>query len=313
MIWKNQYTYNEEFCNYEKVRITPKEIFRRVFPLAFGGFLIATIFTVSFFLIFDNPKVDYLEKKQEYLVADVQGMINKTFVFEQHLDRIHQHDNLNYRSALNMEAMPLTIWQGGVGGAQNTVNYENISLEIVKKLVGQIDHLNYQIILQKKSLAILAKMAKEKSEELAHLPAIRPVPGKIMSGFGPRWGRMHTGLDFNARIGTPVIATGDGEIVTNAHGEGGYGICVNINHGHGFVTKYAHLSKMLVKPGQKVKRGQVIAYSGNTGYSTGPHLHYEVIKNGVKIDPINYFYADLSIQDYKKLKEESKHKHEILD
>jgi murein DD-endopeptidase MepM/ murein hydrolase activator NlpD len=146
---------------------------------------------------------------------------------------------------------------------------------------------------------------------LASIPAIQPVSNsdlkRIASGFGYRIDpvyktpRMHAGLDFTAETGTPVYATGDG-IVEIAGSQGdGYGNKVLINHGYGYETLYAHNSRVMVRAGEKVKRGQTIALVGNTGKSTGPHCHYEVWKNGTKIDPVNYFFNDLTPEQYDQL------------
>jgi murein DD-endopeptidase MepM/ murein hydrolase activator NlpD len=154
-------------------------------------------------------------------------------------------------------------------------------------------------------------MAKNKEKMLASIPAIQPISNKnlkrIASGFGYRihpvyktW-RMHTGMDFTAPIGTPIYATGDGVVIKPKSRMSGYGKVVVVDHGYGYKTLYAHCSKIIVRPGQKVKRGQIIGYVGNTGISTGPHVHYEVLKNDRPVNPVNYFYQDLSPEEYEKV------------
>jgi murein DD-endopeptidase MepM/ murein hydrolase activator NlpD len=176
---------------------------------------------------------------------------------------------------------------------------------------ARIDKLKKQMYVQTKSYDEIVKLAKSKKKMLASIPAIQPVENKglhaLVSGFGMRIHpiykvrKMHTGVDFHAKIGSKVYATGDGVVMTAGSPEGGYGNEVEINHGFGYVTKYAHLSKFKVRPGQKVKRGELIAYSGNTGTSAAPHLHYEVIKRGQKVNPVYFFYNDLNTKEYEEI------------
>ena len=187
------------------------------------------------------------------------------------------------------------------------------SSEGLLALNKKVDELANQVTIQTKSLEQLAKLAENKTEFLASIPAIQPVTNKnlrsMASGFGYRLHpiyktyKMHSGIDFTAPTGTPIYATGNGRVVPAPDGASGYGNHVVIDHGFGYKTLYAHMYKSKVRMGQVIKRGQLIGYVGNTGLSSGPHLHYEVIKNGNKINPINYFFNDLTESDYASMRQ----------
>jgi murein DD-endopeptidase MepM/ murein hydrolase activator NlpD len=177
----------------------------------------------------------------------------------------------------------------------------------------KVDALSQQVEIQTRSFEQLARLAENKTEFLASIPAIQPVSNKnlrsMASGFGYRLHpiyktyKMHTGIDFTAPTGTPIYATGNGRVVAPTDGGHGYGNHVVIDHGYGYKSLYGHMYKSKVRIGQRVKRGELIGYVGNTGLSSGPHLHYEVIKNGNKINPINYFFNDLTESDYAAIRE----------
>jgi murein DD-endopeptidase MepM/ murein hydrolase activator NlpD len=174
----------------------------------------------------------------------------------------------------------------------------------------RLDRIMKKMYVQSKSYDEVSKLVKANSNMLASIPAIQPIANndlkRLASGFGFRvhpiykTRKMHTGMDFTASIGTEIYATGDG-VVKEIKADGGYGNHVILNHGYGYQTLYAHLSRFGVRAGQKIKRGDIVGYVGNTGRSTGPHLHYEVIKNGAKINPVNFYYNDLTPADYERM------------
>ena len=191
---------------------------------------------------------------------------------------------------------------------------------ILEKL-KQIDDVKRKMYIQTKSYDKIIALAKDKDKMLSHIPSIQPVSKKemnrIASGFGMRmhpifktW-RMHAGIDFSAPSGTPIYATGDA-IVSRAAYVGGYGNQVTLDHSYGYKSSYAHMRSYIVRKGQKVKRGQLIGYVGNTGSSTGPHLHYEVIKNGKKVNPVYYIYQNLSEEEYDKILKQARKKNQSL-
>lgn len=193
--------------------------------------------------------------------------------------------------------------------------------ELIVKTSKKIDEIAKRLYLQSKSFDEIFPIAKSKKERMTCMPAILPISQKasnLVSGFGSRFHpilqirRMHTGIDFSAKTGTPVYATADG-VVSDPNGSGtGYGICILIDHGFGFETLYAHLSKIKVRKGQKVKRGDVIGFVGSTGLTQAPHLHYEIHKNGQPINPVYYFFNDLSIEEYEKVIEKSQEDNQSL-
>ena len=230
------------------------------------------------------------------------------------LKDIQERDDNIYRSVF--EANPIPVEQRYPFLVENT-KYDNLSTQDAKNLLSEIDkktnRLMVQLAVQSRSLDTIANLANKRAEMLSAIPAIRPIKNmrRISSGFGRRYHpilkilRPPTGIDISAAKGTPIYATADG-VVTRENPGSGYGIVVVINHGYSYKTLYAHLSKKAVKPGQKVKRGDVIGYVGNTGLSFGPHLHYEVLKGGTPVNPIHYFFNDITPEEFDAILESSK-------
>jgi murein DD-endopeptidase MepM/ murein hydrolase activator NlpD len=228
------------------------------------------------------------------------------------LKNIESRDNNIYRAVLNADPIPQSMRQAGFGGADRYNDLQGFSnSELMTETAKKMDVLIREIYVQSRSYDEIEKLAKSKTLMLAAIPAIQPIDNKslkcIVSGFGWRihpiykTERFHTGIDFAASEGTPIYATGDGVVEKADNLEEGYGNHVVINHGFGYETLYGHMSKMAVTVGQKVKRGQIIGYVGCTGLCSGDHVHYEVIKNGEKVNPVDYFYNDLSPSEYKDI------------
>jgi murein DD-endopeptidase MepM/ murein hydrolase activator NlpD len=227
---------------------------------------------------------------------------------EKVLKGLQDRDDNIYRVIFEAEPIPSSIREAGFGGANKYKALEFFENAILMKSTAErLDKLSKQMYIQSKSYDDINSMIKSKSEMLSSIPAIQPIKNKglnqIASGFGYRihpiykTTRLHTGIDFTASIGTDIYCTGDG-IVTDLDYGSGYGHNVIIDHGFGYKTIYAHMSKIHVKKGQRVKRGDVLGEVGNSGLSTAPHLHYEVLKSGQKVDPIHYFYSDLTPEEY---------------
>ncbi len=272
----------------------------------------------------DTPEELALKRENQDLKLHMQVLDKKMNLLNKVLANIQNRDKNLYRLLFEAEPIPDDIREAGFGGGTDFYkNLGNISEEdAIKKLYKKTEILAQKLTVQSKSFDELIRLAKEKEKFLAHIPAIQPVENKdlkrLASGFGMRfhpilkiW-RPHNGLDFTARVGTPIYATGDGTVIYAGRGSG-FGNHVKIDHGFGYVTVYAHMSRMAVKKGQKVKRGQIIGYVGNTGLSTGPHLHYEVHYKGKPVNPIYYFYRDLNAQDYERLIQISKQAKQSLD
>lgn len=240
------------------------------------------------------------------------------------LDRLAMKDDNIYRVIFEAEPIPKSVRQAGYGGANRydkLEGYENSKLLI--QTAEKLDKIASEIYVQSKSFEEVYKLAKEKEKMLRSIPAIQPVKitdlKRISSYFGYRIDpiykvkKFHSGVDFSSTKGAPVFATGDGVIIKIRHSRRGYGNSIEIDHGYGYKTFYAHLSKILVKRGQKVKRGETIGLVGNTGKSTAPHLHYEIIKNNRKVNPIYYFYNDLSPKQFDEMLQLSKIPNQSLD
>lgn len=308
-----KYYYDTETCKYERIKTSPTEI-----ALNVAGFLVlAGLF--SFLLLqfyahfFDSEREARIRNENNELKINYEVLNKEISQLHEVLGSLQERDDNIYRVIFEAEPIPSTIRTAGSGGVERYKDLlsNNTNSELLLKSYSRLDHLKKQLYIQTKSYDELAKLAKNKQNMLACLPAIRPLKNKdinsLASGFGMRIHpiykvkRMHTGLDFSARTGTPVYATGDGVVVTAGNSGTGYGNEVEINHGYGYMTKYAHLSRITRKTGQRVKRGEQIGYVGNTGTSVSPHLHYEVVKNNNKVNPVHYFYNDLNADEYQKL------------
>tara|TARA_B000000609_G_C24113258_1_gene315229 strand:- start:13 stop:858 length:846 start_codon:yes stop_codon:yes gene_type:complete len=265
-----------------------------------------------FFTFFDSPKEKMLNREIENMVFQYNQIKDKLNQISLVMADLQNRDDNIYRVIFEAEPIPNSIRKAGYGGvnryeALKGYNNSDLIINTTKKL----DQISKQLYIQSKSFDEIIELAKHKSEMLAAIPAIQPVSNKnlsrMASGFGPRIDpiyktkKFHAGMDFSAKTGTPIYATGNGKVIRVRKSRKGYGNHVKIDHGYGYVTLYAHMQKYIVKKGQKVKRGEVIGYVGNTGKSVAPHLHYEVHKNGKKVNPVNFFYNDLTSEEYEKM------------
>jgi len=311
-----KYYYDTETCKYERVKVGTWDI-----VLSLLGFLsIATVIAIAMVLVynsyFESPKEALLKKENEELRLYYDIMNKEMEGAKEMLAALQKRDDNIYRVINEAEPIPQTIREGGIGGTERYKKLLEEGLEQQELILGtlkKIEGLKKQMYIQTKSYDEIVALAKTKDQMYASIPAIQPVTNKeltrLASGFGRRIDpiykvrRMHYGVDFSAPRGTPIYATGDGVITKVKTNYGGYGKEILIDHGYGYVTRYAHLSEFNVRRGQKVKRGECIGYVGSTGKSTAPHLHYEVIKNKNKVNPVHYFYNDLNEDEYQKILE----------
>ena len=267
---------------------------------------------VIFLQFFDSPKEKILNREIQQLSIQYKIIQNKLEKAEIVLDDLQKRDDNIYRLIFEADPIPKSIRKAGYGGVnryQDLTGFNNS--ELVISTSKKIDQVTKQLYIQSKSFDEIIDLAKNKTTMLASIPAIQPVSNKdlsrMASGFGNRihpiykTKKFHAGMDFSAKTGTPIYATGDGEISKVKRSRKGYGNHVVINHGFGYKTLYAHMSKYIVKKRQKVKRGDIIGYVGNTGTSVAPHLHYEVHKDGKKINPVNFYYNDLTPEQFEKM------------
>lgn len=311
-----KYYYDTETCRYERITRSKWDIFLNIL-----GFLtVALIMALGIVAVrnayFPSARESELAKTNKELEFYYSMLENEVERLETMLTALQDRDDNIYRVIFEAEPIPATIRQAGVGGTERYKDLLEKGLkreDLVIRNLKKIDQLKKQMYIQTKSYDEILRMASEKDKMWAAIPAIQPISNKelrrMASGFGYRMHpiykvrKLHTGCDFSAPRGTPIYATGDGVITKVKSNYGGYGKEVEIDHGYGYVTKYAHMNEFNVKRGQKVKRGEIIGYVGNTGSSTAPHLHYEVMKDGKKVNPINFFYQDLNADDYEKLLE----------
>lgn len=311
-----KYYYDTETCKYERVRVGTWDI-----VLSLLGFLsVATIIAIAMVLVyntyFESPKEALLKKENDELQLYYEILNEEMDDAKDMLVALQKRDDDIYRVINEAEPIPQTIREGGIGGSER---YKRLleqgfeQQELILATLQKIEGLKKQMYIQTKSYDEIVSLAKNKDQMYASIPAIQPVTNKeltrLASGFGRRVDpiykvrRMHYGVDFSAPRGTPIYSTGDGVVKSVKTNYGGYGKEVLIDHGYGYVTRYAHMSEFNVKRGQKVTRGECIGYVGSTGKSTAPHLHYEVIKDKKKVNPVHYFYNDLNEEEYQKILE----------
>jgi len=311
---KEKFKYNPETLSYEKVEIGWGERLVKVSLVVAPAIVLAVIFQLVLLSSgwFQSAREKELERDNAFLNAQLDVMRNDVSTAIAVLDDISKRDNEIYRSVFNAERFPADLREMGTGGSDE---YEQLtgfqSSQKVIENTKKIRELEGKLYAQSISFDEVISLAREKEEMLASIPAIQPVSNedltRIASGFGFRIDpiyktkKMHTGLDFTADTGTPVYATGNGTVVECEVKRWGYGQSVIIDHGFGYRSRYAHLSEFKCKPGDKIVRGQVIGLVGSTGKSTAPHLHYEVEKNGQKINPIHFFHSDISPEEYERL------------
>jgi murein DD-endopeptidase MepM/ murein hydrolase activator NlpD len=306
---KTKFRFNPETLEYEKVSNTLLIQIARVF-----GFisLAVVIGIISFLIVYNGESTEALKNQLADYEIQVKLLEKKSLDMQTKLDDLSSMDDHVYREIFGADPISNDIRKAGTGGSDKYISLDQLrDGEKIKKLHQRLDNMENQSKIQQKSYEKLIVMAKNKSKMLASIPAIQPVSNKnlrrIASGFGYRIDpiyrtrKMHKGLDFSAPSGTKIYATGDGVIKKVKRARWGYGTHVVIDHGYGYTTLYGHMSRASVKQGQRVKRGQQIGLVGSTGKSTGPHLHYEVAKNGIQVNPIGYFYNDLTTEQYEEI------------
>ncbi|HHG85374.1 MAG TPA: M23 family metallopeptidase, partial [Bacteroidetes bacterium] len=285
------YYYDQETCTYVAAKATPLDVIKRIgffvlFAIAVG--LGTKVTFESFFVSFQESKQ---LAKHAQLMSSLEAMNTRLDQHDKRLEVFHKKNNSLYRPVVGENQISDSYWQGGRGGS---ARYDKTQNDLVSQTQIRLERMMFQVDLLKSSLKSVHFKVDRKEEEMKNLPSILPIRGTMISGFGNRIHpvtkhvKFHDGLDFACQTGTPIYATGDGRIDAVGFTGNGYGLNVNIDHLNGYRTKFAHMSEARVTDGQSIKRGQLIGYSGNTGMSTGPHLHYEIMHNGVKIDPIDF-------------------------
>ena len=310
---KIKYKFNPESLKYVKVRSSIRKTIVKGFTYFTATVAVAIVYYLVYSLFFSTPKERILSREIDQMTNNYAALTKNLQLIEDVLVDIQQRDSNIYRTIFESEPIPQSVLRAGFGGVNRyeaLEGYSNSELMIESTRRGEV--LLKQLQVQSKLMDEMLAKANEKGELLKNLPAIQPIENKDLThaaaGFGWRMSpyfrakRFHEGMDFTAPEGTPVRATGDG-IVAETQSNGAQGVRVVIDHGNGYKTVYAHLEKFTVKKGQDVKRGEMIGRVGSSGLSTAPHLHYEVHKNGKPVDPINYFFNELSPAAYARIKD----------
>ncbi|MGV9004806.1 peptidoglycan DD-metalloendopeptidase family protein [Flavobacterium sp.] len=326
MAKKVKYYFDTESLAYKKIKTSVKKKFAyvSVFMLsaALFGFLCFVILLNSTF--FETPKDRLLTREIETMKLKYSILNKKMDQIDEVLENIEDRDNNIYRAYFNTSPIPEEQRKAGFGGVNRYKDLAGLNnADLVISTTRRVDIISKELAIQSKSLDEILKLAKDKNKLLAAIPAIQPVKNEqmkhIASGFGYRSDpftkarKMHEGMDFSAKTGTPIYATGDGVVKNADNSKSGYGNHIEINHGFGYLTLYAHLSKYNCKPGQRVKRGDIIGYIGSTGRSEGPHLHYEVHKDGKVVNPLNFYYGNISAEEYTVISKLANRENQSLD
>ena len=321
---KIKYYYDTKTLSYKRIELNTFDKFKRSLGFLSASTVVGLIMVIVFFQFFDSPKEKRLKSEIENLVLQYDILSKKMTQIDLVLDDIQHRDDNIYRVIFEADPIPSSIRKAGFGGVNRYKDIRNFSnAELVIEAAKKADKLSKQLYIQSKSFDEVIDLAKNKANMLASIPAIQPIAnkdlGRVASGYGYRihpiykTRKLHTGMDFTAPQGTPIYATGDGKIAKVRRSRRGYGNHVIVDHGYGYQTLYAHMTKYIVYRGQKVKRGEIIGYVGSTRTSVAPHLHYEVIKNKRKINPVNYYYNDLSPEEYNKMLEISSQNNQSFD
>ncbi len=323
---KVKYYYDSENLAYRKIK-TKK---RWKFGFAVLFLVASALFGVLSFVIllntpyFDTPKDRLLMREIENLKLNYAVLNKKMDQVDDVIEAIEDRDNNLYRTYFNTAPIPEEERKSGYGEVNRYVTLEGYNnTQLVLNTTKRIDILSIELAIQSKSLDYILKLAKEKNKLLASIPAIQPVRNenlkRMASGFGYRTDpftkarKMHEGMDFTAKTGSPIYATGDGVIAEANSNASGFGNHVVIRHGYGYETLYAHLSKYNCRAGQRVKRGDIIGYVGSTGRSEGPHCHYEVHKDGKVVNPLNFYYGNISAVEYVAISKLANQENQSLD
>lgn len=321
---KNRYRFNNKTLEFEKVQVTSKDRLLKFFSHLLTGVVFATAIILFAYNFIESPKEKMQQREIDNLVLNYEILNDRLKQVVAVVEDLQDRDDNIYRVIFEAEPIPSSMRKAGFGGTDRYASLRGYKYsDIVVNTSRTMDMIANQLYVQSKSFDEVFEMAKNKELLLAALPAIQPVSNRelrrIASYYGYRTDpfykikKFHEGLDFSAPVGTEIYSSGDGVVTRIERLRGGYGNYVVIDHGFSYETLYAHLSKFEVKRGQKVKRGQVIGYVGNTGKSTAPHLHYEVRRNGRPVNPVHYFFNDITVEEYDQLIELSARPGQSMD
>lgn len=321
---KIKYYYNTNTLRYEKLETPLRVKLLRVFGFIAAALVTAGLISYVAFQFIGSPQERILQQQNKALRDNYRDLEDTLESMARKMQELEKRDNDVYRAIFEASPIPDSARAKEIETQQEIAKVEGIKeYQLVSSITNTIQVINSRIEAQKRSYDEVQELVKNKEKLLAHTPAIQPVSNKdlnrIASGYGYRIDpvykttKFHAGLDFSAPQGTPIYATANGTVVTSGNAGNGYGNHVIINHGYGYETLYGHMVRVKSRAGQKVNRGEVIGWVGSTGKSTGPHCHYEVRKNGEKIDPIYFFYNDLTPDQFDLLLKKAAASNQSLD
>ncbi|WP_299384031.1 M23 family metallopeptidase [uncultured Lacinutrix sp.] len=321
---KVKYYYDSDTLSYRKITRKKRRTFKYLLAFLFSSALLAFFFVFLGSQFFESPNEKALKRELSNMQLQFDLLNKKMAEAEAVLANVEDRDNNIYRLYFEANPIPEEQRKAGFGGVNRYKALEGFdNSKLIKESNKRIDILQKRIVVQSKSLDEIAVLAEEKEKFLATIPAIQPVNNedltRMASGYGMRTDpfnktrKMHWGMDFTAPRGTPIYAAGDGVVERADSNSSGYGNHIRIDHGYGYVSLYAHMYKYNVGKNQKVKRGDLIGFVGSTGRSEAPHLHYEIFKDGERINPINFYYGSLTAEEYSKLLDRSSIENQSLD
>jgi murein DD-endopeptidase MepM/ murein hydrolase activator NlpD len=321
---KVKYYYDSDTLSYQRIKPKKGKKIKNFLVMLVAAFIFMVLGFAVFTPIFESPKEKELKRELEFVKLNEGLHRKKIEQLDKILKDIQDRDNNIYRLYFEVNPIPEEQRKAGFGGVNRYKALEGFdNSEMIIDVTKNMDILSKQLYVQSKSLDEIVKLAENREELLAAIPAIQPVKKenltRMASGFGWRDDpftkarKRHWGMDFTAPQGTPVYATGDGVVTRVDQGAAGFGKHIRIDHGYGYESLYAHLSNYNVKKRQKVKRGDLIGFVGNTGRSRAPHLHYEISKNGRKINPINFYYGNLSPEEFEAMQKAAQIEGQSLD
>lgn len=316
MAKQEQHKFNQLTQDFEVLETSKSKEGFRVVLISLAVLGIAFLFAILLFTFFKSPKEKSQARELEYMKLQYEILNDRLNDMEVLMTDMEQRDNNLYRVMFEADPIPNSVRRSGFSDADRYADlYGYMNSSMVVGVSKKLDVLASQLYNQSVSYDTLFAMARNKADMLAHIPAIFPLKETdliyISSYFGNRPDpiykitKFHSGMDFSSTLGAEAYSTGDGIVVGVESTQWGYGNLVTVDHGYGYMTRYAHLNGFAVQKGQKVKRGQVVGYIGATGKATGVHLHYEVLKNGKQIDPINFLYTDLTPDEYEQILQQS--------
>ena len=323
---KVKYYYDPDTLSYRKIEPKKSKKIRNI--LLFGvGSLLSGLLGLLLLLnvnVLNTPKELSLQRELKNYELQFEILSRKMAQMDEVLANIEERDNNIYRIYFEANPIPEEQRRAGFGGINRYKSLEGFNnSDMIIGATRRMEIVQKQMVIQSKSLDEITKLAAEKEKLLASIPAIQPVNNeeltRMASGFGWRSDpftkarKMHWGMDFTAPRGTPVYASGDGKIKRADNRASGYGKHIRLEHGYGYMTIYAHLSRYNVKVGEQVKRGDLIGFVGSTGRSEAPHLHYEVWKDGERINPINFYYGSLSAEEFENMLKYANQENQSLD